>query len=383
MANGRKTNQTLSTVVIIGMVLLFIFYLFTGSDPLGLFTDEPTTDNVVAVVGSGGDWWQVYFTDPVRDYDPDNLTGTVAAELINHINNAQETIHIASFEFNLTAVAQALINAQNRGVEVRWITDDEHGLDADEEPGRGQFAMLEEAGIPIKDDRRSGLMHNKFWIFDRHTVWTGSTNITENGIFRNNNNVIVVESPEVAAMYEREFNEMWDGEFGITSTSTAVQQATLIQGTPIQIFFAPEDEVITELATLVSQAEKSVHFMAFSFTHVELGDAMIAQAEEGVTVSGIFEVRGSETEFSELPAMYCAGLPVRQDGNPATFHHKVIIIDEQIVVTGSLNFSQNANTSNDENVIILNNRDIAQQYLQEFNRRWQEARDPDPADMGC
>jgi phosphatidylserine/phosphatidylglycerophosphate/cardiolipin synthase-like enzyme len=311
------------------------------------------------------------------------MQGTVATELINHINNAQETIHIASFEFNLTPVAEALIAAHNRGVDVRWITDDEHGIEADEEDDRGQFAMLEDTGIEIIDDARGALMHNKFWIFDGQTVWTGSTNITQNGIFRNNNNVIVVESPAVAAMFEREFDEMWAGEFGPRSPSTLGQQSTTIQGTPVEILFAAEDEVMDELVPLIDQARDNIKFMAFSFTHEDLGNAMLAKAADGVDVSGIFETRGSETEYSELPKMYCNDLAVRQDGNPGTFHHKVIIIDNRIVITGSLNFSDNANDSNDENVIIINNADIAQQYLQEYDRRWQEAAPPDPADMGC
>lgn len=384
---NSKNSKTIPGIVVVGVILLFLFFLFTGNDPLGLFSSEadstPTPSHVITTVGSGGDWWQVYFTEPAPDYDPGNMDGTVAAELITHINNAQETIHIASFEFNLTPVAEALIAAHNRGVDVRWVTDDEHGLEADEEDDRGQFAMLEDAGIEIIDDARGALMHNKFWIFDGQTVWTGSTNITRNGIFRNNNNVIVVESPAVAAMFEREFDEMWAGEFGPRSTSTLGEQSTTIQGTPVEILFSAEDEVMDELVPLIDQARDNIKFMAFSFTHEDLGNAMLAKAADGVDVSGIFETRGSETEYSELPKMYCDNLEVRQDGNPGTFHHKVIIIDDRIVITGSLNFSDNANDSNDENVIIINNADIAQQYLQEYDRRWQEAEPPDPSDMGC
>ncbi len=386
-ASNRKTNQTISIIVIVGGILLFAFFLLTGNDPLGLFSNREDDANnpsqVTTVVGSGGDWWQVYFTDPTSDYDPSNMDGTVAAELITHINSAQETIHIASFEFNLTPVAEALIAAHKRGVDVRWVTDDENGIEADEDDDRGQFAMLADAGIEIVDDARGALMHNKFWVFDEKTVWTGSTNITENGIFRNNNNVIVVESPQVAAMFEREFDEMWAGEFGPTSPSTLDQQSTTIQGTPVEILFAAEDEVMDALVPLINQSRDNIKFMAFSFTHDDLGDAMLAKAADGVDVSGIFETRGSETEYSELPKLYCNNLAVRQDGNPGTFHHKVIIIDDRIVITGSLNFSDNANDSNDENVIIINNADIAQQYLQEYERRWQEAEAPDAADMGC
>jgi phosphatidylserine/phosphatidylglycerophosphate/cardiolipin synthase-like enzyme len=123
--------------------------------------------------------------------------------------------------------------------------------------------------------------------------------------------------------------------------------------------------------------------MAFSFTHAALGEAVLSRAKAGVDVRGIFETRGSETEFSELPILYCAGFEMRQDGNPGTFHHKVFVIDDQIVVTGSLNFSNNADESNDENTVIITNKDMAALYLAEFERRWAEAETPDPADMGC
>ena len=72
-----------------------------------------------------------------------------------------------------------------------------------------------------------------------------------------------------------------------------------------------------------------------------------------------------------------------QDGNPGVMHHKVILIDDDIVVTGSFNFSANADDSNDENVVVLRNKDIAALYLQEFERRWAEAEEPDAADLGC
>jgi phosphatidylserine/phosphatidylglycerophosphate/cardiolipin synthase-like enzyme len=388
--SSRRQNQTIALIVVAALVIFGGYYLLTGSDPLGLFDQvEETPPPAVgekpppAVVGSGGDWWQVYFTDPQNVNDPDNLAGSIPEKLIDHINQAQDTIHIASFEFNLTPVADALIDAHKRGVEVKWVTDDEHGIEADEEDGHGQFAMLEKAGIEVKDDERGALMHNKFWIFDKQTVWTGSTNITANGNFRNNNNVLVIDSPEVAAIYEREFAEMWDGEFGPTSPSNVKDQRVVIDGTSVQVLFAAEDEVASRLIPLIKNAQNSIRFMAFSFTHDGMGEAVLARTKAGVDVKGIFETRGSETEYSEMSALYCAKVPVRQDGNPGTFHHKVFIIDDQMVVTGSLNFSDNADESNDENVVIVTNRDIATQYLQEFERRWAEATEPEAKDISC
>jgi phosphatidylserine/phosphatidylglycerophosphate/cardiolipin synthase-like enzyme len=377
----KQLNQLITVALVITFIGLFVYYFFTGSDPLGLFTESATMAVVQPV---SGDWWSVYFTEPADFEDPDDLSNTVAEPLITAINAAQETIHIAAFEFNLTPVAEALIAAHRRGVEVQWVTDDEYGLDADIfEEDHGQFAMLEDAGIEVRGDDRGALMHNKFWIFDGRTVWTGSTNMTVNGIFRNNNNVIVIESPEVAAMYEREFAEMWDGEFGPTSPSTVDSQAVTVGDTPIRVLFSAEDEVGGHLADLIAEAERSIRFMAFSFTHEAMGQAVLARANAGVDVRGIFEVRGSETEYSELTPLYCASVDVRQDGNPRTFHHKVFIIDERIVVTGSFNFSANADDSNDENVVIIENDEIASHYLQEFERRWAEAIPPEAGDLDC
>ena len=123
--------------------------------------------------------------------------------------------------------------------------------------------------------------------------------------------------------------------------------------------------------------------MAFSFTHEQLGAAMLNRAKAGVDVQGIFETNGSETEYSELPKFYCAGMPVRQDSNPSAFHHKVIVIDNNTVITGSYNFSNNADRRNDENVVILNNSAIAKDYLSEFNTRWAESRQPAKSRMKC
>ncbi|NUM47854.1 MAG: hypothetical protein HUU38_24370 [Anaerolineales bacterium] len=388
-----KNLQGVAGLVVIGVVVLFGFL---GLDPLGLFGggdqspaqtgeeafgEEPAP--VVESAPSSGAWWEVYFTDPINMNNPDQMAGSIEETLINYIDAATTTIHIAAFEFNLTPLAEALIAAHARGVEVRWVTDDEHGLEADEEEDRGQFAMLEEAGIEVRDDGRSALMHNKFIIFDGQMVWTGATNLTVNGIFENNNNVIVLRSARIAAIFENEFQEMWAGEFGPTSSSTVDDQSVTVEGVPVQILFGSEDEAIAHLLPYIEGAQSSIRFMAFSFTQDDLGDAMLARGEAGVDLAGIFETRGSETEASELGKLFCAGYAMRQDGNPSTFHHKVIVIDAQIVVTGSLNFSENADNSNDENVVIITEPNIAKLFLEEFDRRWAEAKEPDGGDLGC
>ncbi len=394
-SQSSRSGPLVTIFAILIVIVMAAVFLLTGSDPLGLFTMAETPISTASVMAQttqvnratpdvqSGDWWRVFFADPNTINDPDNLAGSIPEKLIEYIDNAQESIHIAAFEFNLTPVAQALIAAKQRGVEVRFITDDEYGIEADEEEGHGQFAMLEKAKIEVRDDGRSGLMHNKFCIFDGKIVWTGSTNITVNGNFRNNNNVIVIDNPDVAAVYERQFAEMWAGDFGPDSPSDAEQQVVKIARTPIQILFSPEDGVIDHLIPYIQGAEKSIRIMAFSFTHDDLEAAVMERFKAGVDVKAIFETRGSETEYSALPKFFCAKIPARQDGNPGTFHHKVIIVDDRILITGSLNFSNNADESNNENTLVITRADIARLYLREFERRWAEATDPERAAMNC
>jgi len=329
-------------------------------------------------IGYDGGTWAVLFSPGTRGNQANGQF--IIDKLIGYIDAAQVSIDLAVFETNLTPVAEALIRAHQRGVVVRWITDDENGRDADGEEGRGQFALLEAAGIEVRDDLRSAFMHNKFILIDGQTLWTGSMNLTTNDVFRNNNNVVVLQSPAAVAVYAREFEEMWNGQFGPRSPSNVNGQTVMTAaGLPITIRFAPEDEPFDSLIQLVSLANESIRFMAFSFTEDELGEMMRRRAAEGVVVQGIFETRGSETQYSEMPAMFCAGLEVRQDGNPGTFHHKVVIIDDFVVITGSMNFSDNAADSNDENVIAIADPAIGRLYREEFVRRWVEATTPDIA----
>jgi phosphatidylserine/phosphatidylglycerophosphate/cardiolipin synthase-like enzyme len=270
-------------------------------------------------------------------------------------------------------------------VDVRWVTDDEHGLQADEEPDRGQFALLEKAGIEVRADTRSALMHNKFWIFDAQTVWTGSTNITASAIFRQDNNVIVIHSPVVAAMFEREFQEMWDeGKFGPTSPSQLAEQSANVNGTQIWVIFTSEDGALEQgIIPVVNFAQSSIRFLAFSFTDYPLANAMIARAQNGVSVAGVYEKVGSDTEASEFDTLYCGGVAVRRDGNSGFMHDKVIVVDGRYVITGSMNYSTSAEESNDENVVILDNPEIAGLFLQDFERVWSRAADPEPGSVAC
>jgi phosphatidylserine/phosphatidylglycerophosphate/cardiolipin synthase-like enzyme len=253
---------------------------------------------------------------------------------------------------------------------VRFVVDDEH-VDA------AVINRLRRNGMSVVGDSRSAFMHNKFMVVDGHTVWTGSMNYTTNDVYCNNNNLVRLEAPALARNYTIEFEEMFvDRAFGTTSprNTTAVLD---INGVRVENYFSAEDKPSGRVAEIIGAAQSEILFMAFSFTQEAIGEAMLARARAGVPVQGVFERTGSETRFSYFLPMRdegLANLQVRQDGNPRTLHHKVIIIDRSIVIFGSYNFSANAENSNDENMVILFDPDFASFFVQEFETVWAEAR---------
>lgn len=389
MTKRRRSSTDQAVIIRMALILLALFVVmvlvfgFQGAisrmaESLGIempATQEggpATTGPRPTVQPSNGAYYTVYFTNPVIPFD-DVTSGGIENNLIELINGAQSTIDLAVFEFDLQNVDDALIAAYRRGVRVRIVYDDEH---TEEDP---QMQEMLDAGIPGTPDERSAFMHNKFFVFDGQTVWLGTWNVTINDTYKNNNVGLVIRSPELAQNYTAEFEEMFNGEFGPDSPANTPNPTLTLNGVQIESYFAPEDNVMPHLIDLVNTAQQTVHFMAFSFTDNDLAQAMIDRANAGVQVAGIFEQRGANTEFSSCPPLLNAGsanLTVRLDSNPSTFHFKVIIVDSAVVAVGSFNFSQNAATSNDENLIIVHDPTFAASFEEEFNRQMATAVTP-------
>jgi phosphatidylserine/phosphatidylglycerophosphate/cardiolipin synthase-like enzyme len=234
----------------------------------------------------------------------------------------------------------------------------------------------------MKDKSKSYFMHNKFCIIDRLIVWTGSLNPTYGGVRRQNNNVVVITSPLLAENYETEFEEMWKGKFGRSSPRNTPYPQLIVLGKRMECYFGPEDGIAREILEELKSARETIYFMAFSFTRDDMGNLIIEKHGKGKEVRGVFEsmdsFRGQTSigypdEHSKYWAMKEAGLNVRLDGNPDLMHHKVFILDNETVIMGSPNFSRKADQDNDENLLIIHDRETAFAYLREFEEVWKEA----------
>lgn len=335
---------------------------------LGLATPEPE-----ATLPPGDQpWYQVHFTTPIYPDDASRHHDGIDGHLVQLIDEAHKSVDVAAYELDLQTVADALVRARQRGVSVRVVTDSDN-LSED------AIRSLQEAGIPVRADERAAIMHDKFVVIDDIYVLTGSWNLTVNCTYRNNNNAIIIRSPDLARNYRAEFVEMFEqGQFGPRSPRNTPLPEVTVQGTRIETYFSPEDNPADAVARAVGGARHSIRFMAFSFTDEALAQVMIERARAGVDVSGVIEKRGSETGYGQLVPLREAGIAVLPDGNPYVMHHKVIIIDEETVITGSYNLTGSAARDNDENLLIIHNPEIARLYLEEYERVRQVAAQAEP-----
>jgi phosphatidylserine/phosphatidylglycerophosphate/cardiolipin synthase-like enzyme len=320
--------------------------------------------------GARGSWYEVYFTDPANPFSSQG-SGGLDNPLVAAIDSARQSVDVAAYSLSLNSVRYALIDAHRRGVTVRMVMESENMDSSDPQ-------KLIEAGIPVVGDRREGFMHDKFVVIDQSEVWTGSMNFTDSGVYTDNNNLIRIRSSQIAENYTREFEEMFkDDIFGPDQGASTPNPLVRIDGTRMDNYFSPDDGAAKRITELLNNASESIYFLAYSFTNNEFGQALIQKAESGLTVSGVMEQEQvNSNQGTEFDPLSQAGIDVRLDGNSDLMHHKVFVIDEKVVILGSYNFSFSAENINDENVLIIFNPQIAQLYLDEFQRVYEQAQTP-------
>ncbi|SDE54651.1 Phosphatidylserine/phosphatidylglycerophosphate/cardiolipin synthase [Thermus arciformis] len=312
------------------------------------------------------------------------------ARLLALMDGARESLEGAFYEFRDLEIAQGLLRAKARGVRVRLYGESDYredfrrylvaaSLGQTQEPPRVPRAALRErvrptsidceevAGIPVCYDEREGFMHHKFLVVDGKAVWTGSTNMTWNAFARNNENSLLLPSPTLAQGYAREFEALFRGE----KEGLGEPVAFALEGVEGVAYFSPKGGAKAREALLeaVARAQKEILVAAFVLTDRKLVEALERAHRRGVSVRVLLERRNLQDSLEE--DLLKAGIPVRQDGNPYTMHHKVLVLDGTYVVTGSYNFTARAYGVNNENLLVLQSPSLAERYRKEVLRLWE------------
>ncbi|MCL5429514.1 MAG: phospholipase D-like domain-containing protein [Chloroflexi bacterium] len=306
---------------------------------------------------------EVYFSDPNAPGAEFTLDGP-DEDLQAAIEEARISIDVAVYDLNLYNIRDALVASLERGVQVRMVVENENFTE-------DELLLFTKAGIAVVVDGRSDSMHNKFLVIDRYEVWTGSMNYTLSDAYGNRNNLLRLRSVDLAENYETEFEEMFSQKlFGAHSPADTLHRQVKIGDAYVETYFAPEDEVLSRLVELINGARESVFFLAYSITLDELAEALLAAQARGVEIRGVMDKAQAANAGGEFGRLSDNGVDVRLDGEDGRLHHKVLIVDGEIVVTGSYNFSANAEERNDENLLVIHDAGLASKYLAEFWRIW-------------
>jgi len=313
----------------------------------------------------------VYLTENLAAVATSPAVTAMEQALLDQINGALTSIDAALYDFERVSVRDALIAARQRGVAVRVVADDEAHANPSYAP---HFAALAAASIPIVDDQSSSrIMHNKYLIFDRQAVWTGSTNLSDNDFTLNHNNSIAFASAEVAALFQHDFDQMAAGRFGGQKTASPTT-TVLYQGLPVEVYFSPQDGVLAQVVRTVQAAETSIDFAIFFFTEDTLRDALIDAKNRGVAVRGLWDALGAGNASSDDEALCAAGIPIKIENTAGKMHHKLMVVDadgtDPAVITGSLNWTAAAGERNSENTVIVHGSAVAATYAAGFQALW-------------
>lgn len=286
--------------------------------------------------------------------------------LVKLIESAKEKIDLAVYDIQNIDISKSIVKAKKRGVKIRVVTDTDNLNENDQI--RPAIKELKDAGIEIKDDKRSPFMHNKFFVVDGKIVWTGSLNLTTNSLYDHNNNSVMINSENLAANFTAEFDRYFEkGLFAKNPHEIPYPQVTLPGEITVQTFFSPEGGTKSAILKEIKSAQKSIRFMAFAYTDKDCANLMIEKYKQKVAVEGVFDSCQIGT-YSVFNTLKSSKIPVYRDGNQALMHHKTIIMDDKTVITGSFNFSVSAEKENNENTLIINSQEIANIYTNEYQR---------------
>lgn len=388
------------------------------------------------------------FTEPYRQiHRPgDNLEQV----LIDAIESAKSSIEIAVQEFRLPNVAKALRDRARSGVKIRVILENTYArpfstytsdevaklpdrekdhyeearklidrnnngaLDPTEISEMDALIILDNAKIPRIDDtsdrsRGSDLMHHKFMVIDRQTVIVSSANFTTSDVFGdvshpssrgNANNLLKINSPELANLFIEEFDLMWQNhQFGVKKPFRSTRSVK-VGDTTIEVQFSPSSAKVPWqqstnglIAKTLSQATRSIDLALFVFSDQDLVNSIEPQHDQGVGIRALIEPSFMYRSYSEGLDMLGVALtdrcksesnnrpwqnPLKTVGVPQLppgdmLHHKFGVVDQATVITGSHNWTTAGNRGNDETLLVIHSPIVAAHFDREFNRLYANA----------
>ncbi|MGP8217646.1 MAG: phospholipase D-like domain-containing protein [Bacteroidia bacterium] len=348
-----------------------------------------------------------YFTRPVdttvaRGEKAIALIRTSGDTVIDYINRAKYTLDIAMYDFvedstwfeqgNIPDIAGAINRAYARGVKIRWICNQ---VDSVYTPNIGLDSINPAIYVLHSPSGGNyGIMHNKFMVVDGRSsnpndpiVWTGCENWEPGQIDKDANNLVIIQDSAFAHCYLTEFNQMWGDtvEGGIYNLANSkfgpykkdiTPHHFIIDGHEVESYFSPTDTTNNHIISTMASAKTEIDFGVFEFSYTADATEITNMINKGIYVAGIMDQYSLQyTPFSTLSSAMGTMLKV-YSGSDSLFHNKYVIVDpcdmqsDPKVLTGSHNWTNEAEEYNDENTVIIHDSTIANLFYQAFYREF-------------
>jgi phosphatidylserine/phosphatidylglycerophosphate/cardiolipin synthase-like enzyme len=325
----------------------------------------------------------------------------VMARLTAFIRASKETLDIAVYDMRFSdplraQLVSALRERAEAGVQIRFCYDGDKppqpNVAAGQDPApAGTSAFVQSLGYPCRRIAGMKLMHSKFIVRDRQSVWTGSTNMTDDAFTLMENNIIEIDSSALASYYADDFEQLWEKEnFEHTGNIRTVPVPLTFSGqsADARVMFSPGCglEIDSEIAGKVRAAQRRVRICSLLINSGTLISELGNLLRTGrVAVDGIYdrtqmaevylqwqEVPQNRWKIGALKEIIArAGLigknstPYTPTGRHDFMHNKVLVIDDS-VITGSYNFSRSAQF-NAENILFIQSAPLAEDYSAYIN----------------
>lgn len=325
----------------------------------------------------------------------EQTTEEVMSRLTAFIAGAEQTLDLAFYDMRLSdplkdQFSTALKERAAAGIEIRICFDGDKPLKPDLAAGQdpappGTSAFVQSLGYPWRRIAGVKLMHHKFIVRDRESVWTGSLNLTDEAFTLMENNVVQIQSAAFASAYLQDFNELWqrenfDGTGEIKSNPVALMFAG---GTATaRVMFSPGCglAIDQEIAQRVGRAQRRVRICSLLINSGSLIGALQGLLARRVKVDGVFDrtqmaevyqqwqlVPQNRWKIAALQNVITRAGLVGKDSTPYAptarhdfMHNKILLVDDT-VITGSYNFSRSAQF-NAENIVFIESAAVAERY---------------------
>ena len=161
--------------------------------------------------------------------------------------------------------------------------------------------------------------------------------------------------------------------FALPSNIQAINTPT--NNISAQVYFSPTGGCTDAIVQEISRAKTEILVQAYSFTSKNIAKALVAAHKRGVRTVIILDKSNQSKRYSAADFTFNMGVPTYIDAVHGIAHNKVMIIDQETVITGSFNFTKAAEEKNAENLLILRSKELAGRYLDNWNRHKQDSQE--------